>query len=135
LPFSRYFGRAGKVAEVDGDLVLSHFDALDEDLDDLALLFESELPPPAVQILGARENLIPRDELDLHEVDFALEPGKLALDLGQPLFEGAVGPPESVWRDLVGHVQSVETVHLAPDLRFLPPEALQGLFLAPKDLV
>jgi hypothetical protein len=48
--------------------------------------------PTGGEILGLGDNLLPRESLDLEEVDLPLEPGDLIVELGEALFQWSVHP-------------------------------------------
>ncbi len=66
----------------------------------------------AVQVPGLGQDLVPGKVLDLEEVDLALQPGDLVLELLSALLQGAVGAAEAVSADLVLHVKPVHLLHL-----------------------
>jgi len=88
-----------------------------------------------MEVPGSGEDLVSGEELDLHEIDLALETGQLFLELLQALLQGAVLAAKALDRDLVGDVGAVNPVHFGPDPGFLLAELLQGLFLARQGLV
>ena len=129
LPFTVYFGADWKRAKVNLDFLLADRDLVDDGLDYGSLLFSREGRPAAIQVAGLGQDLVLAEELDLEEVDLALEPGLLVLNGLEALLEGAVGAAEPFRGDLVGHVQAVGLVHLLPGLAGLGLEAPQPLLL------
>jgi hypothetical protein len=124
LPFCRYFGRAGKVGQINGHFLLSDLDRLDDDLDDLPLFLGREGGPAGMEIARFGQDFIPSDILDFEEVELTLEPRQLLFEALEAAFEGPVLAAEPIDRDLIGHIGAIDLVHLLLDLRLLGFESL-----------
>jgi hypothetical protein len=59
LPFCCDFRPRRNIGEVDGNLTFSDGYALDDVLHDLALLFGKEVRPPAIEVLGLADDVVP----------------------------------------------------------------------------
>ena len=57
---------------------------------DFALLFTFEIGPAGVEVFRFGENLVARQNLDSHEIEFSLECGELVVELLEPLFQGLI---------------------------------------------
>jgi hypothetical protein len=125
-----YFRGRGKVPERKLDFLLSQGHALDERLDDPALLLELELGPALLEALALGLELILSQMLDAEEIKLALEPRHLIQDGAEALLERAIPLFESGGGDVVAGIEAEELGHICPGagrLGFERGEALLAL--------
>src|SRR5262245_60789183 len=75
----------GETGKVHLHFIFADPDLLDHGLDDLALLLKGEVRPAPMEILGSREELLAREELNLRKVDLAPKPRQLLFEFPEPL--------------------------------------------------
>jgi hypothetical protein len=129
LPFAYDFGRTGKGAKVNLDSLLSNLNLMDDGLDDRPFFLGGEERPSVVEVTGFGQDLVLAEVPDLEEVNLALEPRLLVLDGLESFLKRSVRPAESLRRDLIGHVQLIDPVHVGADLAEVGFKADQSLFL------
>ncbi len=83
---------------------LADDDAFDDRFDDLAAFLGGQRRPAGVGIAGLGQDLVAGEELDLLEVELALEARQLVFDLLEALLNRAVLASDALDRDLVGDV-------------------------------
>jgi hypothetical protein len=138
LPFCQCLGRrgvgvgvGGKVGKLNGYLVSSDHNLLDEVLNDLKFFLIGEVFPSRAEALGFGQDLVGGEVLDAEEVHFALETRDLFVQLAESLVEGPVEMAEGFGSESVVYVGSIDFLPLGVDGVLLALQPLEEFFLLP----
>lgn len=80
-PFCHNLRGGGEVTQIDGDVVVSDCDPISNVFNDLALLFDRQSGPPAVEVPGFCQDFVAGEVLDLEIIHLALQFGNLVIEL------------------------------------------------------